>query len=63
MSISEKSERKGLIQAPVPSENMLLVIIAIGFGLLHILTAVFVVPPSATRTPAPSLQQTLALYD
>lgn len=63
MSISEKSERKGLVQIPALSENMLLMIIAIGFFLLHILTAVFVVPPSAIRTAAPSLEQMLAHYD
>ncbi|OAF07855.1 hypothetical protein [Bradyrhizobium neotropicale] len=63
MSISEKSERKGFIQAPALSENMLLAIIAVGFCILHILTLVFLVPPSAIRTAAPSLEQTLALYD
>lgn len=63
MPISEKSERKGFIQVPAPSENTLLVIIAVGFCLLHILTVVLVVPPSATRTAAPSLEQTLANYD
>jgi hypothetical protein len=63
MSISEKSERKGFIQIPTLSETMLLAIIAVGFCILHILTAVFLVPPSATRSTAPSLEQTLAPYD
>jgi hypothetical protein len=63
MSISEKSERKGFIQVPTPSENMLLAIIAVGFCTLHMLTAVLLVPPSATRTAAPSLEQMLAQYD
>ena len=63
MSISEKSERKSLVQIPELSETTLLSIIAVGFCILHVMTYVFLVPPSVTRTSAPSLQQTLALYD
>jgi hypothetical protein len=63
MSISERSERKTFIRVPALSENILLAIITVGFCILHVLTAVFLMSPSATRTAAPSLEQTLALYD
>ncbi|WP_167561313.1 hypothetical protein [Bradyrhizobium sp. AS23.2] len=52
-----------MIQIPEPSETTLLSIIAVGFCILHILTFVFLMPPSATRTAAPSLEKALALYD
>lgn len=63
MSMSEKSERNAFIQLPALSENTLLAIIAVGFCILHILTAVVLVPPAATRTAAPSLERMLANYD
>jgi hypothetical protein len=63
MSIGEKSERQGLTRIPDPSEIMLLSIIAVGFCILHIMTYVLLVPASATRTAAPSLEQTLGHYD
>jgi hypothetical protein len=63
MSASEGSERKGSIRIPLPGETMLLAIIAIGFCVLHILTAAFLLSPSETRTAAPSQVQTLAHYD
>ena len=63
MSIGEKSERKSLIQIPELSEITLLSIIAVGFCILHIMTYVLLVPPSATRLAAPSLEQTLGHYD
>ena len=63
MSISERSERKGFIQIRATSETLLLTIIAAGFFILHILTAVFFMPAPASRTAAPSLEQMLGPYD
>ncbi|WP_456842334.1 hypothetical protein [Bradyrhizobium sp. USDA 4486] len=40
---------------------MLLAIIAVGFCVLHILTAVFLMPPSGTAAAPP--EKSLALYD
>ncbi|WFU69346.1 hypothetical protein [Bradyrhizobium sp. CB2312] len=62
MSIGEE-QRESFIQAPPLSENALLAIIAAGFVMLHVLTAVSLLPPSATTTAAPSLEQMLAHYD
>jgi hypothetical protein len=63
MPIGERSERKGIIHIPLPSGNMLLVIIAIGFCIFHILSAVFLRPPSKAYDPAPSLEQTPSSSD
>ena len=63
MSIGERSERKSFVQNPALSENTLLVIIAVGFCILHLLTAVFLMPPPATSAAAPPLEKMLALYD
>ncbi|MGY4629218.1 hypothetical protein ACVWY3_006974 [Bradyrhizobium sp. USDA 4486] len=61
MSVGERSARKSLVQIPVLSDNMLLAIIAVGFCVLHILTAVFLMPPSGTAAAPP--EKSLALYD
>jgi hypothetical protein len=62
MSISEPSERKGFAELSAPGEIKLLAIIAIGFGLLHLLTALLLVPPPP-RPAAPSLERMLGAYD
>ena len=63
MSIEEREECENFIPVPPLSENMLLAIIAAGFVVLHIMTAVSLLPPSATTTAAPSLEQILGHYD
>ena len=63
MSIEEREERESFIPAPPLSENMLLAIIAAGFVILHVVTAVSLLPPSATTTAAPSLEKMLGHYD
>ena len=63
MSIGEREERERFIQVPRLSANTLLAIIAAEFVILHVLTAVILLSPSATTTAAPSLEQMLAHYD
>lgn len=63
MSISERSERKSFVQIPTLSDNTLLAIIAVGFCLLHVMTAVFLMPPSASSSAATAPEKSLALYD
>ncbi len=53
MSISERSEGNHFL-LPVVDEDTLLAIVAIGFCLLHVLTAVRF-SPSASATAAPTL--------
>jgi hypothetical protein len=63
MSISERSARKSFVQTPALSDNTLLMIIAAGFCVLHLLTAVLLMPSSAQKAAAPALEESLALYD
>ncbi|MDH6258720.1 MULTISPECIES: hypothetical protein [Bacteria][Archaea] len=63
MSIGEREARESIIPAPLLSENTLLMIAAAGFVILHVLTAVRLLPPSVTTIAAPSLEQMLAHYD
>ncbi|MDI3563427.1 hypothetical protein [Bradyrhizobium sp. Arg816] len=63
MSIGEGQRRESFIQAPPLSEDALLAIIAVGFVMLHILTAVSLLSSSGTMTAAPSLEQMLGHYD
>jgi hypothetical protein len=52
MSISERSTpRKSIIRLPEVSEITLLIVIAIGFLVLHVLTATLLMP-AATGDPA-----------
>lgn len=62
MSIGEE-QRESFIQAPLLSENVLLAIIAAGFVMLHVLTAVTLLPHAAPTTAAPSLEKMLGHYD
>lgn len=63
MSISERSESRSFVQIPAFSDNTMLAIIAVGFCLLHVMTAVFLMPPSATSAAATPPEKSLALYD
>lgn len=53
MSISERATRKSIIRLPEISEMTLLVAIAIGFLVLHILTATLLLPAATADTAAP----------
>ncbi|MGF6310397.1 hypothetical protein ABIB82_004501 [Bradyrhizobium sp. i1.8.4] len=54
MSISERSTtRKSIIRLPEISETKLLIAIAIGFLVLHILTATLLMPAATADAAAP----------
>lgn len=58
-----ESERRLPVQRPVPSEDALLIAVAAGFLIFHILVAVMLMPASA-RGPVTSQEDVLSrLYD
>lgn len=64
MSITERSRsRKSLLRFPDISETTLLAVIAVGFLLLHILTAIVLMPDAATESAAPRAEPKAALTD
>jgi hypothetical protein len=52
MPVRARAE-KSSVQFPALSETTLLIVIAVGFVILHVLTAVCLWPPSASVDPAP----------
>lgn len=58
-----RAERKASIQLPTLSENMLLVMIVVGFCVLHILTAVYLMPRSASADTTPPSETAGPMFD
>ena len=63
MSISEEAERKRRVQWPMPSEDALLVAVAAGFLILHILAAAILMPASAKGPMTPQEEVVSRLCD
>ena len=61
MSVTERSSaRKSVIRLPELSETTLLAAIAVGFLVLHLLTAILLMP-AATSDPASQREETRAV--
>ena len=63
MMTSVRSERKSSVRLPNPSETTLLLIIAAGFFVLHILTAVLLMPHPASADSATPPEASGAMFD
>jgi hypothetical protein len=63
MSVSEGSARKLPARLPMPSENALLAVIAVGFLVLHVLVAVTLMPASAKGPMTPEEEVLSRLCD
>jgi hypothetical protein len=63
MTTSVRSERKSSVRLPSPSENTLLLIIATGFFILHIMATVLLLPQSASADSAPPRDASGAMFD
>jgi hypothetical protein len=56
-------ERKASVRLPILTENTLLLMIATGFFILHILAAVYLLPQSASADTAPPPGASGAMFD
>jgi hypothetical protein len=63
MTISERSERKNSVRLPSLSENTLLLMIAAGFFILHVLAALELLPQSASADIARPPEAVGAMFD
>jgi hypothetical protein len=63
MTISERSERKNSVRLPPLSETTLLLMIAAGFFILHVLAALELLPQSASADIAPPPEAIGAMFD
>jgi hypothetical protein len=60
MSASEGLTSKRSARLPMPSENVLLAVIAVGFLALHVLVAVTLMPASAKGPPMTAQEEVLS---
>jgi len=56
-------EHKTAVRLPIPTENTLLLMIAAGFFILHILAAVYLLPRSTSADAAPPPGASGAMFD
>jgi hypothetical protein len=64
MTIDVRLERKASVRLPTFSENALLLMIAAGFFILHILAAIYLLPQSAPAADtAPPPEASGAMFD
>ncbi|WP_407156253.1 hypothetical protein [Bradyrhizobium sp. STM 3557] len=56
-------ERKASVRLPILTENTLLLIIAAGFVILHILAAIDLLPQSASADTSPPPEASGAMFD